>query len=310
MVAAASPTAFREVFGYTVLPVALGAASPFPAPSPKTASSAVAGLQRFLYARKHRSRGSATEENGPTLFVANLPEELDEAVLRSALARFFGRYAGDVVSVRVAGVQASASASLGRTRTAYVTFSDAAGLDRSLSGEALRAAETGASAPRSDASDSSDDGDENVEDATSPDGLDGQNNGVEETAMERLVRRYRAQRPERRTLQDETDKYVAAFEDRADEEEREKERLRREMDADGFTLVGAKRTARQVRLEHGGKKGSRKRKKGVGATELKNFYQFQIREAKRGKLATLRDKFELDKQRVARMKAARKFKVR
>lgn len=42
--------------------------------------------------------------------------------------------------------------------------------------------------------------------------------------------------------------------------------------------------------------------------ELKNFYTFQIKEQKIEKLELLRKKFEEDKERVAAMKAARKFK--
>ncbi len=43
-------------------------------------------------------------------------------------------------------------------------------------------------------------------------------------------------------------------------------------------------------------------------TELKNFYRFQIRDDKMKQLDTLRKKFEEDKERVAKMKDARKFK--
>jgi len=42
--------------------------------------------------------------------------------------------------------------------------------------------------------------------------------------------------------------------------------------------------------------------------ELKNFYRYQIKESKMEHIAQLREKFERDKQRIALMKAARKFK--
>ena len=48
----------------------------------------------------------------------------------------------------------------------------------------------------------------------------------------------------------------------------------------------------------------KKRKKNL---ELVNFYRFQMREAKRERLAALRQRFEEDKARIAKMKAARKF---
>lgn len=50
---------------------------------------------------------------------------------------------------------------------------------------------------------------------------------------------------------------------------------------------------------------NRKRKK--KGTELKNFYRFQIREEKMKQLDVLRKKFEEDKDRVSKMKEARKF---
>ncbi len=43
-------------------------------------------------------------------------------------------------------------------------------------------------------------------------------------------------------------------------------------------------------------------------TELKNFYRFQIREDKMKQLDTLRKRFDEDRERVAKMKDARKFK--
>jgi ribosomal RNA-processing protein 7 len=39
-----------------------------------------------------------------------------------------------------------------------------------------------------------------------------------------------------------------------------------------------------------------------------DFYRFQKREKSRDELLLLREQFELDKQKVAKLKAARKFK--
>jgi ribosomal RNA-processing protein 7 len=55
----------------------------------------------------------------------------------------------------------------------------------------------------------------------------------------------------------------------------------------------------------GDKPKNRKRKK--KNTELKNFYRFQIRDDKMKQLDVLRKKFEEDKERVIKMKEARKF---
>jgi len=49
-------------------------------------------------------------------------------------------------------------------------------------------------------------------------------------------------------------------------------------------------------------------KKKQKSREFQNFYRFQMREAKRERLATLREKFEQDKLQIQRLKEARKFK--
>jgi ribosomal RNA-processing protein 7 len=51
---------------------------------------------------------------------------------------------------------------------------------------------------------------------------------------------------------------------------------------------------------------AKKRKK--SAQDMPNFYHFQQHERKREQLTKLRERFEQDKQRVARMRADRKFK--
>ena len=42
--------------------------------------------------------------------------------------------------------------------------------------------------------------------------------------------------------------------------------------------------------------------------ELVNFYSWQLRESQREEIARLRQRFEEDKQRVAQLRAARKFR--
>lgn len=108
-------------------------------------------------------------------------------------------------------------------------------------------------------------------------------------------------------LQQEVDAIMADFElgEKAAMEERE--RRLNEADEDGFTMV--KHRKKRKRVEATGRRGSggpRTRKKKT--YELKNFYSHQKREEKREKLYELRQKFEEDKEKVAAMKEARKFK--
>ena len=58
-------------------------------------------------------------------------------------------------------------------------------------------------------------------------------------------------------------------------------------------------------LQPGGRQESRKKHK---AKELVNFYQFQHRETQREAIAELRKKFDKDKDKVAELRARRRFK--
>jgi len=142
---------------------------------------------------------------------------------------------------------------------------------------------------------------------------------VAEEEVQQLVRRFRARLPQPKVLQEEVDSFMASFEAAEAEEERKRKEAATQPDADGFVTVsyGKKRRrggggvggAGKEEANGGktrGRSGSHKKKK--KETELKNFYAHQMREAKREQLARLRSRFEEDKARIERMKAARKFK--
>jgi len=77
-------------------------------------------------------------------------------------------------------------------------------------------------------------------------------------------------------------------------------------DEEGFMMVQSKK---QKRVAKGGEPGAgnpkRKRSK---KKELTDFYIWQKRETKRQRIADLRESFEDDKKRIAKLKAARRFK--
>ena len=52
----------------------------------------------------------------------------------------------------------------------------------------------------------------------------------------------------------------------------------------------------------------KKRKKKKGSAEAPDFYHFQQHERKREQLVKLREQFEADKARIAKMKSERKFR--
>lgn len=137
-----------------------------------------------------------------------------------------------------------------------------------------------------------------------------------EEDVQSLVRRFRAKLPQAKLLQEEVDDYMARFEAAEEEAERKRKEAASKPDADGFVTVAYGKKRRRGGDADGsdGMNGGRKRgragsqKKKKKERELKNFYAHQMREAKREQLARLRTRFEEDKARIEKMKAARKFK--
>ena len=141
--------------------------------------------------------------------------------------------------------------------------------------------------------------------------------------------------PSREELQSAAAAFMQRFE--ADEAARiaAEEARHNQMDADGFVLVTRKKTGRSTTTDSatgatvnvatggmerhfsgaadadaadadaGGSGGRRKKKK---VKEMQDFYHFQQHEKKRENLLKLRAQFEADKERIARMRAERKFK--
>ena len=139
--------------------------------------------------------------------------------------------------------------------------------------------------------------------------------------------------PTRAALQEAVGEFMQRFE--ADEAARKEEEEARhnQMDADGFVLVTRKRSGRSTTTDAstgakvgvatagmerhiadevggddadggGGKRGRKKKK----SKEMTDFYHFQAHEKKREGLMRLREQFEADKARIAKMRADRKFK--
>jgi ribosomal RNA-processing protein 7 len=107
------------------------------------------------------------------------------------------------------------------------------------------------------------------------------------------------------------------------------------MDADGFVVVSRKRTGRSIATDGSGatvgvatagmerhaaeqqgegdaegdaEGGGGARKKKKKPKEMVDFYHFQQHERKRSQLLKLREQFEQDKSKIAKMREARAFK--
>ena len=85
------------------------------------------------------------------------------------------------------------------------------------------------------------------------------------------------------------------------------------VDDDGFTMVNSRNKRKKSNDDsknnksNKGRKRTRKNAGTAGSNELKDFYRFQVREQKRDTLLSLREKFAKDQEKIASLKAARKF---
>jgi ribosomal RNA-processing protein 7 len=116
-------------------------------------------------------------------------------------------------------------------------------------------------------------------------------------------------------LQEEVDSFMKEFDENEEMELAERLRQSKEPDDDGFIKVvnKSKRKRPENDLDENtsarkANTASRSRNKKKKPKELKNFYRFQIKEAKVKQLDDLRKKFEEDKVKVSKMKEDRKFK--
>eukprot|EP01138_Halocafeteria_seosinensis_P003079 gb/GECG01003147.1/.p1 GENE.gb/GECG01003147.1/~~gb/GECG01003147.1/.p1 ORF type:complete len:339 (+),score=61.14 gb/GECG01003147.1/:1-1017(+) len=129
--------------------------------------------------------------------------------------------------------------------------------------------------------------------------------GLEPRGYNKWVADYWASRPDPDTLQAEVDEYMKTFEIKEKESEEEKKRMAQQPDEEGFVTVTSKKRTPTVADEQS---SNMKRKRKRGSLEKPNFYRFQLREQKKSELDALQEKFEEDKAKIARIKAARKFK--
>ncbi len=263
-----------SVPGYTALPLRVGERA----------------FVSQLFARQHQSRADDAElPPKRTLLVLNVPLGATADGLAAAFAR-----AGEVTAVRNLGREG------GGARSAHVIFAQPVGLKKALASR--RALEL-----RLDAGGSG---------GGSSGGGGGSRAGSAPGAS------ARGGAPSREELQASVDAFMRQFE--ADEAARQaaEDARHNTMDADGFVVVTRKRTGRSTSTDaasgatvqvaragggEGGEGGARPKKK-KKKIDMSHFYHFQQHERKRQQLENLREQFEKDKERIARMRNDRKFK--
>ncbi|KAJ7527391.1 hypothetical protein O6H91_16G051700 [Diphasiastrum complanatum] len=133
--------------------------------------------------------------------------------------------------------------------------------------------------------------------------------------LKKWIWEYRAKRPGIPVLQKQVDTFIAEYE--VHEEQAKKEREAAAANDEGWTLVVNKGGRKKVTDSESGikvgavaiskaEKQNEKKKSNEQATL--NFYRFQRREGRRNEVLELQKRFEEDKKRIAKMKAARKFR--
>ncbi|TMW65530.1 hypothetical protein Poli38472_008172 [Pythium oligandrum] len=125
---------------------------------------------------------------------------------------------------------------------------------------------------------------------------------AETTGLNAYLEDYQAKKPGLVAVKELADRFMAEFDAAEEEEIREREDLKNQVDDDGFiTVVSNKRKKAPIPEELMPVKKPKSK-------ELQNFYRFQMREKKRDQLKTLRERFEEDKLLVEKLKKANKFK--
>jgi len=125
------------------------------------------------------------------------------------------------------------------------------------------------------------------------------------TGVEKWMAQYKERYPDMKLVQQEADEYMREF-DMREAEVKAAEVDALEPDAEGWVTIPVKKKAAPTSKEL--KRAKKAEKKRRAEKELQHFYMFQQREAKRDKIATLRQQFEEDKKRIAQMQQLRKFK--
>lgn len=105
-------------------------------------------------------------------------------------------------------------------------------------------------------------------------------------------------------------KYFETYDENKKEEELKSKLAADTADSEGWTTVNrhSKIKASSNKSSKNKRRFRRREKKKKEVKELLDFYTFQHKESQQSRIVLLREKFEEDKQKIALMKAARKFK--
>ncbi|KAM4650789.1 ribosomal RNA-processing protein 7 homolog A [Discoglossus pictus] len=129
------------------------------------------------------------------------------------------------------------------------------------------------------------------------------------TGIQKWIQEYKASLVDTELLQAEIDGFMKEYDKKLAEEEEKAEEEEGVPDEEGWVKVTRKgRRPGIARTETSNIRVMEREKKKRAQKELLNFYAWQHRDTKREHLAELRKKFEEDKQKIALMRAQRKFR--
>ncbi|XP_078388085.1 ribosomal RNA-processing protein 7 homolog A [Cetorhinus maximus] len=243
---------------------------------------------RHLFVKLHRVRDTAdrSRPQDRTLFVLNLPPYISQECVH----RLFSQ-CGSVTSVELQEKPGPSDKSetqkskffSGRSvqgfRVAYVVFKSSAGVKAAVS-----------SKPRE------------------PWVLSTSERPVK-TGLQKWIQDYSSRIIDAGELQTEIDQFMKQHDQKVAEMEALEEAEDGVPDEDGWVKVTRKgRRPGIPRTEAGNLRLIQREKRKRAQKELLNFYSWQHRETKREHIAQLRKKFEEDKQKIALLRAERKFK--
>ncbi|XP_065532747.1 ribosomal RNA-processing protein 7 homolog A isoform X1 [Lathamus discolor] len=129
------------------------------------------------------------------------------------------------------------------------------------------------------------------------------------TGVRKWITNYAASIVDQEELKAEVDAYMQDYDKKIEEEEAKAAKEEGVPDEEGWVKVTRRgRKPGLPRTEAANLRLLEKEKQKRARKELLNFYAWQHRETKREHIAQLRKKFEEDKQRIALMRAQRKFR--
>ncbi|XP_061495330.1 ribosomal RNA-processing protein 7 homolog A isoform X4 [Rhineura floridana] len=130
-----------------------------------------------------------------------------------------------------------------------------------------------------------------------------------QTGIHKWITRYAASVVDPTELKTEVDAFMQAYDQKVAKEEAKAEKEDGLPDEEGWVKVTRKgRKPGLPRTEAANMRALEREKRKRAHKELLNFYAWQHRETKREHIAQLRKKFEEDKQKIAVMRAQRKFR--